>query len=282
MMINNNSLPLVSICIPTYNASTSILDTLQCVINQTYKNIEIIICDNCSTDNTVELIRELSDSRINLSINNENLGMVGNFNMVLSRANGTYVKLLCADDIITNDCVEKEVKVFLNNPDKNLVMVTAEKFVINARGETLFTKRFLGKEGIYDGIKVLRKSFRYGTNIFGEPGAVLFLNDAVKRAGEIQIPESLTYVVDMQLYAQILKQGKLYVLKEFLFYFRLTSTSYSGRSKWEPAVVFNQLRKKFTQENFIAFSLTDKLLAFTMSWLLCVARYMIFKLSNKK
>ena len=279
MMINNNSLPLVSICIPTYNASTSILDTLQCVINQTYKNIEIIICDNCSTDNTVELIRELSDSRINLSINNENLGMVGNFNMVLSRANGTYVKLLCADDIITNDCVEKEGVLTI---DKNLVMVTAEKFVINARGETLFTKRFLGKEGIYDGIKVLRKSFRYGTNIFGEPGAVLFLNDAVKKAGEIQIPESLTYVVDMQLYAQILKQGKLYVLKEFLFYFRLTSTSYSVRSKWKPAVVFNQLRKKFTQENFIAFSLTDKLFAFIMSWLLCVARYMIFKLSNKK
>lgn len=281
-MINNNPFPLVSICIPTYNAATSIMDTLQCVINQTYKNIEIIICDNCSTDNTVELIHELSDSRINLSINNENLGMVGNFNMVLSKANGTYVKLLCADDIIISDCIEKEVNVFLSHPDKNIVMVTAEKYVINSQGETLFTKRFPGKEGIYDGIKVLRKSFRFGTNIFGEPGAVLFLNDAIKKAGDIEIPEKLTYVVDLQLYTQILKQGKLYVLKEFLFYFRLTPTSYSGRSKWKPAIVFNQLRKKYTQENFIAFSLTDKLLAFSMSWLLCVARYIIFKLSNKK
>ncbi|NLO42601.1 MAG: glycosyltransferase family 2 protein, partial [Bacteroidales bacterium] len=254
-------LPLVSVCIPTYNASATILDTLSCVINQTYTNLEIIICDNCSNDDTVSLIENVSDHRIKLSVNPENFGMVGNFNIVLSKTSGKYVKLLCADDIISPDCIEKQVKVFLENPDQHIVMVAAEKHVINQKGDFLFRKKFPGKTGIYPGMQALRKSFRYGTNIFGEPGAILFLNKAIQKAGDIQISPHLTYVVDLQLYAQVLKQGNLFVLKEFLFSFRLTSTSYSAHSKWKPAIVFNQLRKKYSKENFIKFSLFDKLSA---------------------
>ena len=83
-------LPLVSVCIPTYNASATILDTLSCVIiNQTYTNLEIIICDNCSNDDTVSLIENVSDHRIKLSVNPENFGMVGNFNIVLSKTSGS-------------------------------------------------------------------------------------------------------------------------------------------------------------------------------------------------
>lgn len=282
--MNNDSVsvPLVSICIPTYNASATIIETLNCVINQTYKNFEIIICDNQSTDNTLELIKKISDNRIQLSVNSENVGMLENFNIVLSKAEGKYVKLLCSDDRISSDCIEKEVSVFQNNPNKDLVMVSAEKFVIDEKGKQLFAKRFPGKGGFYEGGKVIRKSFRYGTNIFGEPGSVLFLNEAVKKAGKINIPIELTYVVDLQLYAQVLKQGNLYVLKEPLFSFRITKNSYTAKSKWEPAIVFNKLRKKYSKEKFITFSWVDKILAFCMSWILCVVRNLIFKLTNKK
>lgn len=278
----SHTTPLVSVCIPTYNASATIVDTLQAVRNQTYQNLEVIICDNQSTDQTVALIQSFPDPRIKLYVNEKNFGMLGNFNIVLSKAKGTYVKLLCADDYITFDCIEKEVSVFLEHADENLVMVTAAKYVIDEKGKQLFIKRFPGKEGLYDGVKTLKKTFRHGTNIFGEPGAVLFANEAVKQAGLIQLPEVLTYVVDIQLYAQILKQGNLFVLREPLFSFRITNQSYTAKSKWEPARVFNQLRKKYTKEHYIDFSFTDKFLAFVMSWILSVARTMIFKLTNKK
>ncbi len=274
--------PLVSVCIPTYNAKDSIINTLNSVINQTYKHLEIIICDNQSTDNTVEHIKTIKDSRIQLNINSENFGMIGNFNIVLSKANGIYVKLLCADDIIEPDCIEKQVKVFLNNPTNNIVMVTAEKYVIDSKGKRMFVKRFPGKAGIYQGENVIRKSFRYGTNIFGEPGIALFLNDSIRKAGPINIPPALSYVVDLQLYSQILKIGNLFVIKQPLFSFRISSTSFTASSKWEAPKVFNQLRKKYTKENFIQFTLIDQALAFIMSWILSIARNLIFKFTNKK
>ena len=282
MHTNQLSFPLVSVCIPTYNASATIIETLNCVLNQTYKNIEIIVCDNQSTDRTVELIKKISDERIQIHINTENVGMLENFNIVLSKAKGKYVKLLCSDDRISSDCIEKQVNVFQNQCYKDIVMVSAEKIVIDEKGKQLFIKRFPGKGGFYDGEKALRKSFRFGTNIFGEPGSVLFLNEAVQKAGKINIPIELTYVVDLQLYSQILIQGNLFVLKEPLFSFRVTKNSYTANSKWESAIVFNKLRKKYTREKFVSFSFVDKILAFIMSWILCVLRNMIFKLTNKK
>ena len=282
MHTNHVFLPLVSVCIPTYNASATIIETLNCVINQTYNHIEIIVCDNQSTDCTVELIKKISDDRIQLHINTENVGMLENFNIVLSKAKGKYVKLLCSDDRISSDCIEKQVNIFQNESYKDIVMVSVEKLVIDEKGRQLFIKRFPGKGGCYGGEKAIRKSFRFGTNIFGEPGSVLFLNEAVQKAGKINIPVELTYVVDLQLYAQILKQGNLFVLKEPLFSFRVTKNSYTAKSKWEPAIVFNRLRKKYSQEKFFDFSCIDKILAFVMSWILCVVRNMIFKLTNKK
>jgi hypothetical protein len=59
----------------------------------------------------------------------------------------------------------------------------------------------------------------------------LFLNEAVQKAGKINIPIELTYVVDLQLYSQILIQGNLFVLKEPLFSFRVTKNSYTANSK---------------------------------------------------
>lgn len=282
MHTNQLSLPLVSVCIPTYNASATIIETLNCVINQTYKHIEIIVCDNQSTDCTVELIKKIPDDRIQLYINTENYGMLENFNIVLNKAKGKYVKLLCSDDRISIDCIEKQVNIFQCKCYKDIVMVSAEKFVIDEKGKQLFIKHFPGKGGFFHGENAIRKSFRFGTNIFGEPGSVLFLNEAIQKAGKINIPIELTYVVDLQLYAQILKQGNLYVLKEPLFSFRVTKNSYTAKSKWEPAIVFNQLRKKYTREKFIYFSFIDKILAFLMSWVLCVLRNIIFKLTNKK
>lgn len=277
-----HTLPLISVCIPTYNAKDSIINTLNSVINQTYKHLEIIICDNQSTDNTVELIQTIEDKRIQLSVNSENFGMVGNFNIVLSKANGVFVKLLCADDVIEADCIEKQVNAFLDNPNSNIVMVTAEKYVINDKGKCMFIKRFPGKAGIYQGENAIRKSFRHGTNIFGEPGVVLFLNDAIRKAGPIDISPALTYVVDLQLYTQVLKLGNLFVIKEPLFSFRVSATSFTASSKWNPPKIFNRLRKKYTKEKFIRFTFIDKILAFIMAWILSIARNLIFKFTNKK
>ena len=107
--------PLVSICIPTYNREDSICDALNCAVNQTYKNIEILVSDNCSTDNTVNLVKKIKDPRIKIVVHKKNLGMIPNWNFCIQEAKGKYVKFLHSDDLIDSTCVEKELEYFQKN-----------------------------------------------------------------------------------------------------------------------------------------------------------------------
>ena len=67
--------PLVSVCIPAYNNAAYIKDTIDSILRQTYTNLELVICDDNSKDDTVEVIESIKDSRIKLIKNEKNLGM---------------------------------------------------------------------------------------------------------------------------------------------------------------------------------------------------------------
>lgn len=276
--MNNNI--LVSVCIPCYNAEKTIEKTILSVLNQTYSNIELIICDNKSTDNTVQIIHSISDSRLKLFKNETNIGIVLNFQKSLSHATGQYVKMLCADDIISSDCIEKQLNAFIKNKDKNISIVVSEKEVINENNKKLFVKRFPGKEGFYDGENLIKMCLIRGTNIFGEPGCVLFDNEIAKRTSGFIIEEELTYVVDLNFYCQLLKKGNLIVLKEPLFSFRIINTSGTAGFKWKQARIFNKLIDKYHKENFIKLTFMYRSFGKLMSWIMCLARNLIFKFAN--
>ena len=78
--------PKVSVCIPVYNGSDYIADTIQSVLEQTYKDFHILVCDNCSTDNTEEIVRNFRDPRLTYTQNPKNLGLIGNANRCLELA----------------------------------------------------------------------------------------------------------------------------------------------------------------------------------------------------
>ncbi|MDF0652881.1 MAG: glycosyltransferase family 2 protein [Nitrospira sp.] len=98
--------PLISIGIPTYNrANTYLRCALRSAVNQTYKNIEIIVSDNCSLDNTESVVKEFDDPRIRYYRQKENIGPVNNRNFCLERAQGKYFVLLSDDDQIDDDFI---------------------------------------------------------------------------------------------------------------------------------------------------------------------------------
>lgn len=272
--------PLVSICIPCYNSENTIGKTIQSVLDQTYSNIEIIISDNASTDHTTEVVSAFTDSRIKLFVNDSNLGMFRNFQAALSRASGKYVKCLCADDVITPDCIEKQVNAFLQHPNDNIVMVTCDKTVINEQGKELFKKGYPAKEGIYNGMSAIRKSFLHGTNLFGEPGCVLFDRDVAGKTSGFITDDSLTYVMDFNFFCQLLKHGNLFVIKETLFSFRVISTSGTAGFKWSQAKIFNAYIDKCYREKFIEMPWYERFIAKGMAWLMCIARNIVFKFSK--
>lgn len=272
--------PLVSVCIPCYNAASTIVKTLTGVIHQSYNNLQIIICDNCSTDQTVSLIQQFQDTRIQLFINETNLGMVGNFERVLSKATGIYVKILCSDDLITPDCIEKQLRPFLDFPKHNIAFVTCEKIIINQNGKKLFQKHFPGKEGIHDGIKVIRKVLSSGSNLIGEPGTVLFNRQTSLQTTGYQIENELSYVVDLNFWIKMLLIGDLYVIKEPLFSFRVSKTSASASYGFEQARSFNKLIDKYVQLGVFKMCPLKRWKGKLFSHILSLARNLIFKFAN--
>lgn len=106
--------PLVSILIPVYNREQLVRECIASAQAQTYGNIEIIVCDNASTDNTWEVVQEFArgDSRIRSFRNESNVGPVRNWLRCVSEAKGDYVKILFSDDLISPRCVEVLLSVF--------------------------------------------------------------------------------------------------------------------------------------------------------------------------
>ena len=92
--------PLVSIGIPTYNRADGYLrECLTSALKQTYPNIEVIVADNCSSDNTAELMKSFSTNRLRYYKHPKNIGPQNNFNFCLDQANGAYFLLLHDDDL---------------------------------------------------------------------------------------------------------------------------------------------------------------------------------------
>ena len=113
----SSGIPLVSICIPTFNNANFISSTLDSIINQTYKNIEIIVVDNASTDNTKEIVESYSDKRISYHRNLETIHCLSNWNLCIELAQSDFVAIYHSDDIYEPSIIEKELGVLKNKPE---------------------------------------------------------------------------------------------------------------------------------------------------------------------
>jgi len=119
----NNS-PLVSINIPVYKAENFILKCLNSVKNQTYKNLEIILINDCSPDNSTQIIEKYiidnPDLNIHLFHLEKNRGLSVVRNTAIEKSSGKYIYMLDSDDYISNDCIEKLVE----NSEKYMCEIT--------------------------------------------------------------------------------------------------------------------------------------------------------------
>ncbi len=113
MIQPNQPIPLISVSMPAYNAEIYIAESIESVLNQNYQNFELIICDDGSTDRTLEIIKsyERKDPRIKVFSMKENIGLASVRNFISSKAQGKYVALLDSDDLSTPDRFDEQVKV---------------------------------------------------------------------------------------------------------------------------------------------------------------------------
>ena len=117
--MKNSNYPLVSVIIPSYNHAQYILDTIKSVKTQTYKNWELIIIDDGSTDDTHEVLRSMPiDDRITLILNKDNKRQSARINQALAVSKGKYISFLSSDDWYLPEKLEKQVALFETLDDK--------------------------------------------------------------------------------------------------------------------------------------------------------------------
>lgn len=112
-----------SICIPNYNYANYIGKTIESVLRQTYGNFEILVADNASTDNSVEIIKGFDDPRIKLIQNNINVGFAPNLDKASEKASGDYMLMLSSDDLIHERALEVYAEQILEHDGLNQPLV---------------------------------------------------------------------------------------------------------------------------------------------------------------
>lgn len=133
--------PLVSIVIITYNSSKYVLETLESVKNQTWENLELIVSDDCSTDQTVEVcsrwLKENNDRfhHVKLITVAENTGIPANCNRGLRAAQGEWLKTIAADDILLNTCITDNMEFISRYPKASFIASDVQE--IDENGEMI-------------------------------------------------------------------------------------------------------------------------------------------------
>lgn len=234
---------LVSVLIPAYNHEKYVQDTVESIIAQTYKNIELIIVDDGSKDSTWEKIQELSEKCKQRFTNvhfetKENEGSCKTLNKLLSLAQGEFVYIIASDDLAKPQAIEKEVNFLSSNP--KYALVVGDNEIIDSEGKTCFWDK---KRNIIYNIKKAKyktfcdflqktKKIKFSSKSFGTyptlytgnyiPNGYLIRKSIFEKIGYFT-PE--TPLEDFWLMLQISKYAKMKYLEEILFSYRWHSTN---------------------------------------------------------
>ncbi len=216
--------PKVSVSVPMYNGADHIGECIESVLRQTFADFELVLVDDASSDDTVEIARSFDDDRIRIIENPQRLGAEGNWNAALDHSRGEYVKVLSHDDVIYERCLERQVAVLDGDPE--LVWVAVRRDILDGDLRVLVRDRGLkGLSGRIETPDVFRTLIRSGTNIFGEGAAVLMRREAAAAAGGFDGRRG--YVIDLDLWTRLLLTGPAYALDETLAVFRVSEGQWS-------------------------------------------------------
>lgn len=219
--------PLVSILIPTYNRPQYLKIALDSAVNQTYRNIEIIIGDNSEDDATQKLVNENYTNKYRniIYINNGgNIGAKRNFENLIDKMSGKYLNVLMDDDFLSHSKIERMIEYFIKNDD--VTLVTSYRKLIDSDGNELpdctFNRCLSKRDVIIHGNEVGREILMSLTNFIGEPSTVLIKADVLKYNGEYGIYNGKKYVVnsDVATWLNCCYLGKIIYIAEPLSFFR--------------------------------------------------------------
>lgn len=217
--------PSVTVCIPTHNGAAHVEAAIASVLAQTLTDIEVLVSDDASTDDTLARVARFDDPRVRVLAPPPERGAAANFNHVVAHARGRNVKVMGQDDLLRPSCLERQAAVL--DADPATVLVSARRQLLDHRGRPLLRARSAGRPGRVAAAAALRWIVASGSNPVGEPVAVLLRTDVMRVCGDFD-PER-GYVIDLDYWCRMLELGDLQVVDEILCAFRVSTTSWSSR-----------------------------------------------------
>lgn len=215
------TVPRISVVIPVYNGLAYVEETFRAVLQQTATDWELILVDNRSTDGTSELLRRLveaqNDPRVRIVTNAATLPAPENWNVGVREAKGEYLKLICADDIPSDDCLERQARVLADHP--TVSVAAGARIIINSRGQVMFTRSGIRRTGIHPGRDMIRRCIMSGTNIIGDPVNVMWRRSAMEKIGFFD--PTVVYCTDVEYWLRLLSVGDLFYDTQPVGYYRI-------------------------------------------------------------
>ncbi|OFZ36033.1 MAG: hypothetical protein A2504_03245 [Bdellovibrionales bacterium RIFOXYD12_FULL_39_22] len=245
------------------------------MLAQSVTDYELVIIDNCSTDNTRQVIAEFSDPRIRVIHNKTNIGFAANWNKTLSEIRGKYYKLLPADDLLLPDCIEKQVAILENPKFNNISLVCGHRDIIGPTGKTILKLKNPLAKGTNSARTALKKCIYRGTNIFGEPGNIMIRSELITKTHGYT--DKYNFVIDLDFYLQILKYGDCYNIPETIGQFRISSDSESTSIGRLQANQFTALMEHLRREKHYNISIFELFIAKLMARINGFLRRIVYK-----
>lgn len=217
-------MPAISVCMPTYNGAAYLREAIDSVLNQSFTDFELIITDDCSKDDTLDIVESYDDPRIRACRNDKNKGLVGNWNECLAKAQGRYIQFFFQDDIMARDSLKRKFEMM--EQDDSIALCFSASCIVDSNDKVTMRRRPYKKTQIFDGKDFALKSFR-SHNLYGEPSNVMLKHAVMQEVGSFN--PKLSYTPDWEYWIRMSLHGNVGYIDEELSYFRVADTSTTSK-----------------------------------------------------
>jgi len=205
---------LVSVCVLSYNSEKTIIETLNSIKNQTYKRLELVVSDDCSTDGTGRIVRNWLETNIKhfesvqYVIHDENIGVSKNINSAISLCKGEWIKTIAADDILEEKCIETFLNMICSDNEQYSFYYSLMDYIDEfgnkiEKMKTDCEKKIIEiskNETIYDQLRYFREK-----NEIGIAPSLFYRKDAFENAGGAD--ERIRNIEDYPLIFRMIEKG---------------------------------------------------------------------------
>lgn len=189
--------PAVSFVVPCYKLAHLLPECINSILSQSFRDIEVLIMDDCSPDNTGEVAHSFNDSRVRYIRNDSNLGHLGNYNKGINLSRGTYIWLISADDRLRRPyALERYVKLMADHPEVGYVFCPGVGLVGGAETTLLQTYYYGADDIIFDGREFIATVLRKSSGLLSP--SVMVRRDCYERIS--MFPLDLPHQGDMYLW----------------------------------------------------------------------------------